>query len=53
VYFNGGAVLAGEIVVLVVLTATVVAEDDEPPSVNNCEKNASNPNRHVLHSKYI
>jgi hypothetical protein len=53
VYFNGGAVLAGEIVVLVVLPTIVVADDDEPSSVTRYEKNASNPNRHVLHNRYI
>jgi hypothetical protein len=53
VYFNGGAVFAGEIVVLVVLTAIVVAEDDEPSSVTRYEKNASSPNKHVLHNRYI
>lgn len=34
VYCNGGAVLAGEILVLVVLEAIVFAEEDDPPSVN-------------------
>ena len=52
VYCNGGAVLAGEMVVLVVVVATCV-EDDDSPSVNRYEKNASSPNKHVLHSKYI
>jgi len=53
VYCNGGAVLAGEILVLVVLTTVVVADDDDPLSVNKYEKNASSPNKHVLHNKYI
>jgi hypothetical protein len=53
VYFNGGAVLAGEILVLVVLAAIVVADDDVPLSVNKYEKNASSPNKHVLHNRYI
>jgi hypothetical protein len=53
VYFNGGAVLAGEILVLVVLTTVVVADEDDPPSVSKYEKNASSPNKHVLHNKYI
>jgi hypothetical protein len=54
VYCNGGAVLAGEILVLVVLTTVVVAdEDDDPLSINKYEKNASSPKRHVLHNKYI
>jgi len=53
VYCNGGAVLAGEILVLVVLTTVVVADDEDPPSVNKYEKNASSPNKHVLHNKYI
>jgi len=53
VYFKGGAVLAGEILVLVVLTAIVVTDEDDPLSVNKYEKNASNPNKHVLHNKYI
>lgn len=52
VYCNGGAVLAGETLVLVVLTTVVIADDD-PLSVNKYEKNASNPNKHVLHNKYI
>jgi len=52
VYCNGGAVLAGEMVVLVVVVATCV-DDDDSPSVNRYEKNASSPNKHVLHSKYI
>lgn len=52
VYSNGGAVLAGEMVVLVVVVATCV-DDDDSPSVNRYEKNASSPNKHVLHSKYI
>ena len=52
-YCNGGAVLAGEMVVLVVLTTVVVADDEDPPSVNKYEKNASSPNKHVLHNKYI
>jgi hypothetical protein len=34
VYFNGGAVLAGEILVLVVLTTIVVTDEDDPLSVN-------------------
>ena len=51
VYCNGGAVLAGEILVLVVLTT--VADEDDPPSVNKYEKNASSPNKHVLHNRYI
>jgi hypothetical protein len=53
VYCNGGAVLAGEILVLVVLTAIVVADEDDPPSVSRYEKNASNPNKQVLHNRYI
>ena len=53
VYFNGGAVLAGEILVLVVLTTVVVAEEDDSLSVSKYEKNASNPNKQVLHNKYI
>jgi hypothetical protein len=52
VYFNGGAVLAGEILVLVVVVLTFV-DDVDSPSVNKYEKNASSPNKHVLHSKYI
>ena len=52
VYCNGGAVLAGEMVVLVVVVLTFV-DDDDSPSVNKYEKNASSPNKHVLHSKYI
>jgi hypothetical protein len=52
VYCNGGAVLAGEIVVLVVVVATCV-DDDDSPSVNKYEKNASNPNKQVLHNRYI
>jgi hypothetical protein len=53
VYFNGGAVLAGETLVLVVLMAIVVAEEDDSLSVSKYEKNASSPNKHVLHNKYI
>ena len=53
VYFNGGAVLVGEILVLDVLTTVVVADEDDPLSVNKYEKNASSPNKHVLHNKYI
>lgn len=53
VYFNGGAVLAGEILVLEVLAAIVVADDDDPLSVSKYEKNASSPNKHVLHNRYI
>ena len=53
VYCNGGAVLAGEILVLVVLAAIVFEADDDPLSVNKYEKNASSPKRHVLHNKYI
>jgi hypothetical protein len=34
VYFNGGVVFAGEILVLVVLTTVVVADEDDPLSVN-------------------
>ena len=52
VYCNGGAVLAGEMVVLVVVVLTFV-DDVDSPSVNKYEKNASNPNKHVLHNKYI
>jgi hypothetical protein len=52
VYFNGGAVLAGEILVLVVVVLTFV-DDVDSPSVNKYEKNASSPNKHVLHNKYI
>jgi hypothetical protein len=52
VYFNGGAVLVGEILVLVVVVATFV-EDDDSLSVNKYEKNASSPNKHVLHNRYI
>ena len=52
VYCNGGAVLAGEMVVLVVVVLPFV-DDDDSPSVNKYEKNASSPNKHVLHSKYI
>ena len=52
VYFNGGAVLAGEILVLVVVVITFV-DDVDSPSVNKYEKNASSPNKHVLHNKYI
>ena len=52
VYCNGGAVLAGEMVVLVVVVATCV-DDDDSPSVNRYEKNASSPNKHVLHNRYI
>ena len=52
VYCNGGAVLVGETLVLVVVVATFV-DDDDPLSVNKYEKNASNPNKHVLHNKYI
>ncbi len=52
VYCNGGAVLAGEMVVLVVVVATCV-EDDDSPSVNRYEKNASSPNKHVPHNRYI
>ncbi len=52
VYFNGGAVLAGEILVLEVVVATFV-EDDDALSVNKYEKNASSPNKHVLHNRYI
>jgi hypothetical protein len=36
-----------------VLTAIVVADEDDPPSVSKYEKNASSPNKHVLHNKYI
>jgi len=53
VYCNGGTVFAGEILLLVVLTAIVVADEDDPPSVSKYEKNASSPNKHVLHNKYI
>jgi hypothetical protein len=53
VYFSGGAVLVGEILVLDVLTTVVVADEDDPLSVNKYEKNASSPNKHVLHNKYI
>jgi hypothetical protein len=54
VYCNGGAVLAGEILVLVVLTTVVVADEDEDPlSINKYEKNASSPNKHVLHNRYV
>ena len=53
VYFNGGAVLAGEILVLVVLPAIGMGDDDDPLSVNKYEKNASSPNKHVLHNRYI
>jgi hypothetical protein len=53
VYFNGGAVLVGEILVLGVLTTVVVADEDDPLSVNKYEKNASSPNKHVLHNRYI
>jgi len=52
VYCNGGAVLTGEILVLVVVVLTFV-DDDDSPSVNRYEKNASSPNKHVLHNKYI
>jgi hypothetical protein len=52
VYRNGGAVLVGEILVLVVVVATFV-EDDDSLSVNKYEKNASSPNKHVLHNRYI
>jgi hypothetical protein len=52
VYCNGGAVLAGEMVVLVVVVLTFV-DDVDSPSVNKYEKNASSPNKHVLHNKYI
>jgi hypothetical protein len=52
-YCNGGAVFAGEILVLDVLAAIVVADEDDPPSVSKYEKNASSPNKHVLHNKYI
>jgi hypothetical protein len=52
VYCNGGAVLAGETLVLVVVEATCV-DDDDSPSVNRYEKNASSPNKQVLHNKYI
>ena len=52
VYCNGGAVLAGEILVLVVVVPTFVDIVDSP-SVNKYEKNASSPNKHVLHNKYI
>jgi hypothetical protein len=53
VYCNGGAVLAGEILVLVVLTTVVVADEDDPLSVNKYEKKASRPNKQVLHNRYI
>jgi hypothetical protein len=52
VYFNGGAVLAGEILVLEVVVATFVVDDDSP-SVNRYEKNASSPNKQVLHNRYV
>ena len=52
VYCNGGAVLTGEILVLVVVVLTFV-DDVDSPSVNKYEKNASSPNKHVLHNRYI
>ena len=52
VYCNGGAVLAGEILVLVVVVPTFM-DDVDSPSVNKYEKNASSPNKHVLHNRYI
>ena len=46
--------LAGEMVVLVVVVVVLTfVDDDDSPSVNKYEKNASSPNKHVLHSKYI
>jgi len=53
VYCNGGAVLTGEILVLVVVVVLTFVDDVDSPSVNKYEKNASSPNKHVLHNKYI